>query len=115
MKSAAWLITSSLVSAFLIGCAPPIKVSSVGGGTGPFDANGNWTLTLPVVFLSNGTNLFTYSGPLLGNTVTGTLVTSTGSFNGRWVPATFYPNSLGQLTVFPGGNTVLDLYYVITL
>lgn len=42
MKSAAWLITSILASAFLIGCAPPIQVSSVGGGTGPFDANGNY-------------------------------------------------------------------------
>jgi len=79
------------------------------------DANGDWTLTLPVVLLSDGSNLFSYVGPLNGDTVTGTLVTSTGSFNGLWIPGLFYPNSLGQLTVFPGGNTVLDLYYVQTL
>ena len=79
------------------------------------DASGDWTLTLPVVFLSTGANLFTYQGPLAGNTVTGTLVTATGNFNGRWVPGNFYPNTLGQLTVFPGGNTVLDLYYVFSL
>ena len=77
------------------------------------DASGNWTLTIPVVFLTDGSYLFTYDGPNLGNTVTGTLVGNVVTFTANWIPGGFYPTGLGDITLFPGGNTSTDLYYTL--
>ena len=78
---------------------------------GTTDANGDWTITLPVVFLSNGNYLLDYYGPFPGDHIQGTQTSSTGDTEEIWNLGTFYPYDLDEIQIFPGGNSVLDLYY----
>lgn len=78
------------------------------------DASGNWTLTLPVVLLTDGTNLFSYDGPKEGDQIRGTQINVTPAPDTEevWVPTILYPSfGLTSIQIFPGGNSVQDLYY----
>lgn len=81
------------------------RESTIGSG-------GQWTVELPVVLLNSGAQFFNYSGPNLGNTFSGTQTSTVfGDSDETWYPAAFYPNSLGEITLFPGGDSFQDLYY----
>jgi hypothetical protein len=112
-------------TSFLIDCIPstiPNNASRAGriidivyGGlsrVASADNNGDWTITLPVVFLSDGSNLLDYVGPLAGDHVEGTQVSNAGNTIEIWRPFFFYPYSLDEIRIFPGGNSVQDLYYL---
>lgn len=109
---------------FLIDCTPstiPNNTSRPGqiisvvyaglSRVGTTDSNGDWTIAVPVVFLTSGANFFNYSGPKLGDTFPDTQVSATGDSEEIWYPVLFYPNSLNEILFFPGGNSIQDLYY----
>jgi hypothetical protein len=115
-------------TSFLIDCTPlsiPNKtigrpgfiVTAVYAGLqriGTSDASGNWTVTLPVVLITDGSNLFTYTGPKEGDQIRGTQINVAPTANTEevWTPSLFYPSfGLGNIQIFPGGNSVQDLYY----
>ena len=77
------------------------------------NASGDWTMTLPVVLLSTGTNLFTYAGPNNGDQIKGTRINVIPAPDTEevWVPSSTYPMALTELQIFPGGNSFIDLYY----
>ncbi len=76
------------------------------------DASGNWSIQIPVVFLSNGTNFLSYSGPNVQSNFSATQVSSTSSALYIWGPVgSFYPTIFSEILLFPGGSTIQDLYY----
>ena len=110
---------------FYINCVPTTITNNTAGRSGQIvqavyaglsrvtttDTNGDWILTLPVVFLTNDTNLFNYVGPY-GDNISGTQTSVIfGDTQEIWFPSTFYPNNLNEISFFPGGNSVQDLYY----
>lgn len=81
--------------------------------------NGNYSVSLPVVLRTNGTNFFNYSGPF-GSSISGQQVTiANGTINQIWVLGLMYPKTLTEIIqntgLHPGGNSIIDLYYVETL
>lgn len=111
-------------TSFLIDCIPttiPNNASRAGriidivyGGlsrVATADQDGEWTITLPVVFLSDGSNLLDYVGPLAGDHIEGIQESNAGNTEEIWFPYYFYPYALSEIQIFPGGNSVQDLYY----
>ena len=95
---------------------PGFVVSAVYAGlqrVASTDASGNWTITLPVVLLTTGANLFTYAGPRDGDQILGTQIAVPPNLDTEevWAANFFYPLSLAEMQIFPGGNSVHDLYY----
>lgn len=76
------------------------------------DVNGNWTMTLPVVLLTTGNNLFSYSF-VLSDQIEGTRINVAPTPNSEevWAPLFYYPLSIFEMQIFPGGNGFTDLYY----
>ena len=114
-------------TSFLIDCIPSsipnqtvgrpgFVVSAVYAGlqrVAAANGSGDWTITLPVVLLTNGSNLFTYAGPRDGDQIRGTEIAIAPNPDTErvWAPSFFYPLSLAEMQIFPGGNSIQDLYY----
>lgn len=113
-------------TSFIVDCTPSSIPNNIGGTPGfvvaavyaglqrvaTSDASGNWTLTLPVVFITDGTNLFSYDGPKEGDQIKGTQINVVPPNTEEiWAPSTLYPLTLSEIQIFPGGNSVQDLYY----
>lgn len=113
---------------FLIDCTPIgiLNDQSVGAGqiisatyaglqrVATTDATGAWTITLPVVFDgTGGTQVFSYTEPKSGDQIKGTRLefVPTPNTTQIWSPDTFWPLDLADIELFPGGISVLDLYY----
>ncbi len=75
------------------------------------DGSGNFSIDLPAILLDNGTNFFTYAGPANNTNIVGTEVSTSGSAERVWTPSIMYPDPLGNILIFPGGNSVQDVYY----
>lgn len=113
-------------TSFIIDCTPSVIPNNIASTPGfvvaavyaglqrvaTTDASGNWTITLPVVFLTDGSNLFAYDGPKEGDQIKGTQINVVPPNTEEiWAPSTLFPFTLNQIQIFPGGNSVQDLYY----
>lgn len=76
-------------------------------------ANGAYSVSLPVTLLTNGTSFFTYTGPRIVSVIKGAQQTATGNVDEVWQPGVFWPSSLGQMIIYPGGRVTTDVYYFL--
>lgn len=74
-------------------------------------SNGVYSVSVPSILRTNGTSFFTYGGPNLVSAISGIRQTTNGNFNYTWLPGQFWPQSLSQMTFYPGGKSFTDIYY----
>ncbi|HYC85235.1 MAG TPA: hypothetical protein VEB86_08440 [Chryseosolibacter sp.] len=72
--------------------------------------DGSYALTLPVILTTLGGNFFTYDGPV-GSAITGEQITTTGTIDQVWFLSFSYPDEFQEIRIFPGGNSIQDIYY----
>lgn len=92
---------------------PGMIVEAVYAGlkrTAVSDADGDYTLTLPVILTANGANFFDYDG-IAGSAISGDQITvANGTISQTWFISDIYPG-FSDDRILPGGNTIQDIYY----
>jgi len=73
--------------------------------------NGAFSVNIPVIMQASGTSFFSYGGPNLVSAISGVRQTTNGNSNYSWFPNRFWPQSLSQMTFYPGGKSFTDIYY----
>ncbi len=74
------------------------------------EADGSYTLTLPVILTADGQNFFDYSS-IGGSSISGSQITvANGTINQTWFISFLYPGFSVE-RILPGANTIQDIYY----